>query len=124
MVYGYFQQDIDLPYVEVAIFSGKQIIVQPVVLDTGFSGELKISQNTADKFGIEGLNPGKIATPYGQIIPAQYTDLFVELEGKKILARTFIIAGPSLIGIKLLDKFGYKAVVDARNRTAHLERVI
>jgi predicted aspartyl protease len=123
MVYGYFREGIDLPYIEVSIIYGKKVILQPAILDTGFSGGLKITQKTANELGIVGLESGRIITPYGESMAVHHVDCFVELERRRILLKVLIFSGPALVGIGLLDAFGYKAVVDPRNRKAHLEKV-
>ena len=83
MVYGYFQEGAYAPYVEISIFSGKNILYSPVILDTGFSGELKINHQMADELGIVAVEHASVATVYGQKIRVDFAHGFVELEGKK-----------------------------------------
>lgn len=123
MIHGYFLKGTYVPYVEISIFSGKNTLNLPVVLDTGFSGYLKIDHDTADELGIISIEFARITMFYGEEISVGFSYCFVELGNTKILTEILIFSGPPLIGIKLLGDFGYKAVVDCKNRTAHLERV-
>ena len=78
----------------------------------------------ADELGIVAVEHASVATVYGQKIRVDFAHGFVELGGKKMLAEILIFPGPPLIGVKLLSDFCYKAVVDCKNRTVHLERVV
>ena len=122
MVHGYFPAGTNLPYIEVSIFSGKKILHAECILDTGFSGCLKLDKETADKLGIITVEEAHLITANGEKVHADLARAYVEMEGRKRLAEILIVPGVRLAGVDLFSIFGYKAVVDCRNRTAHLER--
>lgn len=123
MVYGYFLDGIDVPYIEVMVFLGKKAVRSVFVMDTGFSGDLKIDEQLARELGVIAIEEGHIANAQGEKIRVGRTRGYVELEGRKILVSIFILTGAQLAGIGLFSAFGYKVVVDCKHRTAHLEGV-
>jgi hypothetical protein len=48
---------------------------------------------------------------------------YAEMDGRKMLVEIFIEKRPLLAGIGLFSMFDYKAVVDCKNKTAHLEHM-
>jgi len=119
-----FLEDRNLPIIQVPIAFGETVILPTFILDTGFSGDIKIDQQTADELGIEALGVGDVAVGNGQRISARFSPAYAELEGKKKPISIVIADGPHLAGISLFTLYGYKVVVDCKNRTAHLEDTI
>lgn len=124
MVHGYFLHGINLPYVEVSIFSGKKISRSAFVLDTGFSGDIKIDERMADEFGIIPVDEVDTINANGERVRVGFANGYAEMEDRKILVDILIFGGPPLAGMGLFWLFSYKVVVDPKNRTAHLESVI
>lgn len=124
MVYGYFPLGTNVPYIEVAILSREKILCPAFVPDTGFSGFLKIDERIADELGIVSTEDAYGINANGEKIPGKSASIHVELEGRRMLADVFIAAGAPLVGIGLFSAFGYTAVVDCKNKTAHLESTI
>lgn len=122
MVHGYFRHDANVAYIEVPIFSGHKILRQAFILDTGFSGDLKIDKHTADEFDIVAFEKIWGVNANGERMLVEFAQRYVEMEGRRMLADILIFDGASLAGIGLFAAFGYKVVVDCQNRTAHLER--
>jgi len=124
MVYGYFLNGTNVPYIEVSIFSGKKILSPAFVLDTGFSGDLKIDKRMADQLGVAANREIPAINANGERILAGLSPRYVEMEGRKKLIDILIFDGAPLVGIGLFSAFGYTVVVDCKNRTAHLESTI
>jgi predicted aspartyl protease len=93
------------------------------VIDTGFTGDLKIDLKTAAELGIEyeKLDVTSIGNANGQLIPAGFTNGFSELQNRKKSIEIIVADGPHLLGINFLATFGYKAVVDCKNWECYLE---
>ncbi len=89
MIYGNISVDNNLPYVHVGLVVDKTTVHPEFVLDTGFSGDLKIDTETAADLGINVTLSGS---------------RFTNVNG-------------------LFSVFGYRIVVDCKNKTAYLERV-
>lgn len=124
MVHGSFLTDRDLPTIQVPIAFGQTVLLPTFILDTGFSGEIKVDEQTASELGIIAQGVGYIDNANGQRISAKFSPGYAELEGKKKLISIIIADGPHLAGIGLFSLFGYKVVVDCKNKTAHLESTI
>jgi hypothetical protein len=46
------------------------------------------------------------------------------MEGRRIPVRIIVVNGPQLAGMGLFTVFGYRVVVDGKNRVAYLEQAI
>lgn len=121
MVHGSFSQGTEVPYIEMSVFSGKKVLHAVFVLDTGFSGYVKIDQQTADEFGIVPMGKVDAVNANGERVRVGLANGYAELEGRKMLVEILIFDGACLAGVGLFSVFGYKVVVDCKNRTAHLE---
>jgi|SRR5580704_7231365 predicted aspartyl protease len=124
MVHGSFLADRDLPTIQVAVAFGQTVLFPTFILDTGFSGDIKVDQQTAEELGIIAQGVGYIDNANGERVPAQFSPGYAEMEGKKKPISIVIANGPHLAGIGLFSLFGYKVVVDCKNKTAHLESTI
>jgi predicted aspartyl protease len=66
MTYGYFTADSNLPYVQIGIVLGGSIFHCEFVLDTGFSGDLKIDPHMAKDLGIASSHWGRLTNANGE----------------------------------------------------------
>lgn len=121
MVHGYFRQDKNLPLVEVSIFSGEDILQAEYILDTGFSGGLKIDRAMAQRLHIIPVDDMETINADNEHAFAGLARCYVELEGRKRLVDILISDGPPLAGIGLFTAFGYTIVVDCKRMAVHLE---
>lgn len=121
MVNGSFLDFRPLPTVKVLVEFNEAVSYPEFILDTGFSGDLKVDRQTAFELGIEKLDVTHIDNANGQRIPVGFAYGFAELEGKKKSVEIIVADGPHLLGINFLSTFGYKAVVDCKNWLCHLE---
>ena len=123
MVDGFFLNIRDLPAVKVPVVFGETVSSPDFILDTGFSGDIKVDTQTANDLGID-LNDAAITyigNATGQRVPARLAHGFAELEGKKKPMNIIVADGPHLVGISFLSAFGYTAVVDCKNWECYLE---
>jgi predicted aspartyl protease len=124
MVHGAFLADRDLPTIQVPVAFRETVLFPTFILDTGFSGYIKVDQQTADELGIEVQGVTHIDIANGERIPAGVSTGYAELENKKKPIDIIIAKGSPLAGMGLFTLFEYKVVVDCKNRTAHLESTI
>jgi hypothetical protein len=78
----------------------------------------------AHELGIVPSNDRFGVNANGEKISAKSGYAYVELEKKRMLVEILIFDGAPLAGIGLFSQFGYKIVVDCKNRTAHLESTV
>ena len=95
---------------------------QYFVLDTGFTGELKITPETAQELGLAPAVVQKIVMADDTTVETPISEVHAEMEDMIRPATVIIAPGPHLAGIGLFTKFGYKAVVDCKYRTVELHR--
>lgn len=121
MIKGFFIDN--TPFIKVKIGYGRSIQIPIVILDTGFSGDLQINKTIADRLEIEpiGATPVKVAN--GQTVFVGTALAVAQMEGETSAVDIIISDGMPLAGVNLLSKFGYKAIVDCKNKTVGLERV-
>jgi len=121
MIPGLFLLDQGLPVLRVTV-SFRKIVLSPYfILDTGFSGDLKIDERTAADLGIVSPGVGKFTNANGELVLAGTAQGYAEMEGKKAPITIIIKKGAHLAGIGLFSVFGYKAVVDCKKKEAYLE---
>jgi len=123
MIHGRFAVDRDLPYVQVGLVLGRDTVYEEFVLDTGFSGDLKIDEQTAADLGIVATQSDMpFMNANGERIFTDVAQGFAEMEGRRAPIRILVGSGMPLVGSRLFSVFGYRAVVDYKDRTVRLER--
>jgi len=121
MVHGSFLPDRDLPTVQVAVGFGQTVLFPTFILDTGFSGDLKVDRQTADDLGIEVQGMTYTDNANGERVLVGMAHGYAEMENKKKPISILVAPGAHLAGMGLFKAFGYTVVVDAKNKTTHLE---
>lgn len=94
------------------------------LLDTGFTGDMQVTPGIAKDLGLEvtGVMSTQIAN--GEIVTVPTALARSSMEGITKNIQVFISKGVPLMGISFLSKFDYKAIVDCKNKTVALERVL
>lgn len=77
------------------------------LVDTGFTGELKVSPQTAQELGLEITHTQTIALGDGSSVIWSAALPYVSIEHKKLEVSVLIAQGPTIIGVSLLKNFGY-----------------
>ncbi len=88
-----------------------------------FTGNLQLTPQMAFELGLEVNAMIKMRTANGQIFSVPTAQAEASMEGTRENIEVLISESMPLIGINFLSKFGYKAVVDCKNRTVSLEKV-
>jgi predicted aspartyl protease len=123
MIHGYFSPDANLPYVHVGVVFGEKIVQGAFILDTGFSGDLKIDYQTAQELGIVEADEIGFVNANGERVLGAFVYGYADMENRRVPIRIIIVNGSQLAGMGLFTVFGYRIMVDGKNRTAHLEWV-
>lgn len=98
--------------------------VQEIValIDTGFSGELKVPSKMIGELGLEITHAQPVLLADGTNTIMRASLAFVAMEGDTREVDVLIAEGPPVIGGGLLKLFGYKLVVDYKGDSVSLER--
>lgn len=125
MIQGFFiGNPPNVPIIQLTI-SWKNMVLQPAfILDTGFSGDIKITQFLANELGLKPHGYESITTADNTevICPIAISDASIEEVKKSV--EVLIGQGFPLAGIGLLKKFGYKAIVDCKNENLYIQKVV
>ncbi len=120
MIEGYF--DGNAPMVGIVVGSGSIAHIHSVLLDTGFTGDLQITPQLAKELNLMVSAVENMKVADGRVVAVPTAFAFAELEGMKKYVRVLISEGMSLVGISLLSRFQYKAIVDCKYKTVALQR--
>jgi predicted aspartyl protease len=113
----------NLPTLRVPVEFNGAVSNPDFIIDTGFSGCLKVDSATAKELGIEEdkLDVVHVRNANGQKVPAGLAHGFAELESKKRAVEILVADGPYLLGINFIATFNYKAIIDCKNWECRLE---
>lgn len=118
MISGTFVKNV--PAVPVTLNWLKRAEESLFVLDTGFSGDLQITPETATELGLSKINAANVQLANGNIVSLPATFAIALMEGKAERVQILISKGLSFAGIGFLTKFGFTAIVDCENKTVAL----
>lgn len=92
------------------------------MVDTGFSGELKIPAKMIDELGLEITHAQPVLLADGTNATMRASLAFVAMEGVTKEVNTLISEGPAVIGGGLLKLFEYRLIVDYKRGSVELEK--
>ena len=92
------------------------------LVDTGFSGELKVSPKLIEELGLEITHAQPVLLANGTSTTMQASLAFVAMEGDTKEVNVLISEGQAVIGGGLLKSFGYKLIVDYKEDLVTLEK--
>ncbi len=113
----------NIPLIPVAIASDEGVQTPFVLLDTGFTSDLKVTPKIATELGLEPIGVTRVGIANGQIIDAPFALALSAMEDVIKDVEVIISEGTPAVGIGFLSKFDYKAVLDCKNRDVTLERI-
>ncbi len=124
MIKGFFHPtNPNIPIIQVAVAWGQSVTYPHFVLDTGFSGDLKVSKQVAQDLGLIPLATEPVTNMNGELVQAPVALAYAEMEGEKKTVSILILDGMHLAGIGLYTKFGHKIMLDCKNRTIELHKL-
>jgi clan AA aspartic protease len=124
MVEGKFQSDKDsspTPVVPALIGWNGGVQTPFFILDTGFSGELSVTEQMGKDLGLNFDTVQKMKTANGETVSFPIATAYAQMEGEKIYVTVVQTKGKPLLGISFMEKFKYVAIVDCKNKTVRLE---
>ena len=92
------------------------------LVDTGFSGELKVPPKMIDELGLEVTHAQPVLLADGTGITMRASLAFVAMEGETKEVNVLISEGRAVVGGGLLKMFGYKLIVDYKEDSVMLEK--
>lgn len=113
----------NIPLIPVAIASDRGVQTPFVLLDTGFTSDLKVTPKMAQELGLEIIGATNVGIANGQEIEAPVALASAAMEGVMAHVEVIISEGTPAVGIGFLSKFNYRAVLDCKNREINLERI-
>lgn len=114
----------DTPVIKVAISNDLIIRTLVVILDTGFTSDLKIPPEIADELGLEEVTFTAVRIADNRKVHVPVSVALCAMEGIFKDVEIIISEGPPAAGIGFLSKFSYKAILDCKNKTVILETVL
>ena len=121
MIQGLLRKD-NRPAVPLSI--GWSLGIQKIVaiVDTGFSGEVKLPPDIAVELGLTPTHVQAVLLANEQIAEVSASLAFVVIEGEKEEVGVLVAKGMPIMGVGLLSRLGFKLTVDFKARTVFLER--
>ena len=123
MIEGFFLPHArNVPVVPLIVGSGDKLASAFFVLDTGFTGDLKVNKYTAGLLGLTIVGSETMTTATGHMMTVPVAIGQIVMQGVRKDVSVLIEDGSQLAGIGLLTKFGFKVEVDCRHRTVTLTK--
>jgi predicted aspartyl protease len=110
MLHGRIYEDRPLLPVTIGWKENLQDII--LLVDTGYTGEVKLTPRQVQELGIEVTHTRDVRYGDGKPVTREYGIARVSLEGSQKTVSVLIDEGVSVIGVQLLRDFGYKLTVD------------
>lgn len=120
MVKGLFIGNI--PWVQATIAAANSVQNPHFILDTGFTGDLKVTPKIATDLGLQPTSVMRTRIANGSIATIPTALAVASIEGVVRVVNVLIADGSPLAGIGLLKKYGYKASVCCKYNTVELEK--
>lgn len=121
MIKGQFVGNV--PLIPVAIASDEGVQAPFVLLDTGFTSDLKVTPEIATELNLKITGVTRVGIANGQVIEAPVALASSAMEGIVKDVEVIISEGLPAAGIGFFSKFGYKVVLDCKHRDISLNRV-
>ena len=108
----------------ISLIVGWKLGVQEVValVDTGFTGELKISHEKATELGLETTHTERVTLGDENTVDMRASLALVSMEGTPNVVSVLISKGIPIIGVGLLRRFGYALNMDVRYNSLVLQK--
>ena len=121
MLTGYIQDD--KPIIPISVCVDQQVETIPALVDTGFTGELKMPAEIAAPLGIATQAVKNIVFGNFESMSHGIGRADIAMEGLRKDVEVLVGRGPTIIGVKLLRKFGYTLKMDFVGNIFYLERI-
>ncbi|MDP1688681.1 MAG: hypothetical protein Q8L47_00940 [bacterium] len=108
----------------ISLIVGWELGVQEIValVDTGFTGELKISPEKAFELGLQTTHTEPVTLADEKTVNMQASLALVSMEGSANVVSVLIAQGIPIIGVSLLRRFGYTLNIDFKYNSLTLQK--
>ena len=112
------------PFINIIVAWEQSVKNQIFLLDTGFTGELKITPQISEELNLEEKESAiPVGIGNGKTVQMPLKLAVATMEGVSSYVEVLVDEGVPVAGIGLFSKFGYKVIVDCKYRTVKLEKV-
>jgi len=121
MIQGILRKD-NRPAVPLSI--GWTLGIQNIVaiVDTGFSGEIKVPPDVANELGLTQTHVQAVLLANEETAEVPASLAFVSIEGKREEVGVLVTKGMPVLGVGLLSRLGFKLTIDFKVRTVILDK--
>ena len=108
----------------ISVIVGWRLGVQDtvVLVDTGFTGELKISPEKALELGLQITHTERVTLADEKTVYMQASLALVSMEGVMNVVNVLVSQGTPLVGVGLLRRFGYALNMDVKYNSLVLQK--
>jgi|CXWL01.1.fsa_nt_gi predicted aspartyl protease len=120
MIHGFIDENKPMVAIEIgwnSVFQGCFALV-----DTGFTGELKISHDQAAELGLQLRYAENVTLGNDEVVEMLGTVALISMEGIARVVNVLVSRGETIIGVELLRKFGYELRLNAPVNSLVLQR--
>ncbi|OGJ42202.1 hypothetical protein A3B60_02415 [Candidatus Peregrinibacteria bacterium RIFCSPLOWO2_01_FULL_39_12] len=110
----------NVPLIQVGIAWGQAVQNSHFILDTGFTGDLQVSDKIAVDLGLQITGVENVRIANGSVIRVPTALAVTFIDGIVRVVTVLISNGALLAGIGFFSKFGFKAIVDCKFKTVEL----
>lgn len=110
----------------ISLIVGWRLGVQDTValVDTGFTGELKISPEKALELGLQITHAEPVTLADEKTVYMQASLALVSMEGVRNVVNVLVSQGTPIIGVGLLRRFGYALNMDVKYNSLILQKSV
>ena len=110
----------------ISLIAGWRLGVQETValVDTGFTGELKISPEKALELGLQITHAEPVTLADEKTVYMQASLALVSMEGVRNVVNVLVSKGTTIIGVGLLRRFGYALNMDVKYNSLLLQKSV
>ena len=110
----------------ISLIAGWRLGVQETValVDTGFTGELKISPEKALELGLQIPHAEPVTLADEKTVYMQASLALVSMEGVRNVVNVLVSKGTTIIGVGLLRRFGYALNMDVKYNSLLLQKSV
>ncbi len=120
MVEGFMNGNV--PLITIAVTNNKNVLDITFTLDTGFTEDLLVTPEIASELELDIENFSELYVANGEKVTLNFANSYAIMENSRKRVQVLISNGIPLLGIGFLTKFGYKAIIDCKERTVVLEK--
>lgn len=120
MLQGQFLEN--TPWIQITLAWGSFIKKYWFILDTGFTGDLQVPTSFAQELALAPNSVVPVTIANGATVQVPHALAIAAAESAANYVQVGISNGSPLLGINFLTKFGYRAMVDCKNRTIVLDK--